>query len=189
MVATASTMLDLGTPAPAFDLADPAGRRHALADFDDAPALLVAFICNHCPYVKLIKSALAAFGRDYRGKGLAMVAISANDPGAFPADAPERMAEDAREFGYPFPYLFDEDQSVARAYGAVCTPEFFLFDRDRRLVYRGQFDGARPNNGIEPTGADLRAAVDAVLAGRPVAADQKPSVGCSIKWKPGNAPD
>jgi hypothetical protein len=118
-----------------------------------------------------------------------LAAISPHDPGAFPADAPERMAEDAREFGYPFPYLFDEDQSVARAYGAVCTPEFFLFDRDRRLVYRGQFDGARPNNGIEPTGADLRAAVDAVLAGRPVAADQKPSVGCSIKWKPGNAPD
>ncbi len=189
MVATASRMLELGTRAPDFDLPDPAGKCYALSDFADASALLVAFICNHCPYVKLIKPALAAFGRDYQGKGLAMVAIGANDVSAYPADAPDRMAEDVREFGYSFPYLFDEDQSVARAYGAVCTPDFFLFNADRKLVYRGQFDGARPNNGIEPTGADLRAAADAVLAGAPVPADQTPSVGCNIKWKPGNGTD
>jgi peroxiredoxin len=189
MVATASKMLDLGTPAPEFDLPDPAGARHALGDFAGAPALLVAFICNHCPYVKLIKPALARLGRDYAGEGLAMVAISANDAAAYPADAPDKMAEDARAFGYTFPYLHDEDQSVARAYGAVCTPDFFLFDADRRLVYRGQFDDARPSNGMEPTGADLRAAIDAVLSGAPVPADQKPSIGCNIKWKPGNEPD
>ncbi len=189
MVAAASKMLDLGTPAPDFALPDPSGARYALGDFADARALVVAFICNHCPYVKLIKPALAAFGREYLGKGLAMVAVSSNDISAYPADAPEKMAEDARAFGYPFPYLFDEDQSVARAYGAVCTPDFFLFDAGRSLAYRGQFDGARPNNGVAPTGAELRAAADAVLAGRPAPAEQKPSIGCNIKWTPGNEPD
>ncbi len=189
MVATASRMLDLGTPAPEFDLPDPSGARHGLGDFAGARALAVAFICNHCPYVKLIKPALARFGRDYADKGLAMVAISSNDVAAYPADAPDKMAEDAVAFGYPFPYLFDEDQSVAKTYGAVCTPDFFLFDADRKLAYRGQFDEARPSNGAEPTGADLRAAADAVLAGRPAPVDQKPSIGCNIKWKPGNEPD
>lgn len=188
MAATPSTMLDLGTPAPDFALPDAAsGKIVARDDFNDAAALLVAFICNHCPYVKLIKEELAAFGRAYMDKGLAMVAISANDVTTHPADAPERMAEDARTYGYPFPYLYDESQAVARAYRAACTPDFFLFDGARRLVYRGQFDDARPGNGRQPTGADLRAAADAVLAGRPAPEDQVPSIGCNIKWKPGHA--
>jgi len=190
MVLTASTMLPLGTPAPDFRLPEPAtGRVVSRDDFASAPGLLVMFISNHCPYVKHIKKELASFAREYMERGLAIVAINSNDVSAYPEDSPERMAEEARRFGYPFPYLFDETQEVARAYRAACTPDFFLFDRERRLCYRGQFDDSRPGNGLPVTGADLRAAADAVLAGRPVPGNQKPSLGCNIKWKPGNEPD
>ena len=189
MALTPSTMLELGTPAPRFELPDPEGRTVSIDDFAAAPALVVAFICNHCPYVKHIKEGLAAFGRDYAGRGLAMVAISSNDVASHPDDAPARMAEDAKRFGYAFPYLYDATQEVAKAYRAACTPEFYLFDGDRRLVYRGQFDAARPGNDVPVTGRDLRAAADAALAGRPVDGDQVPSIGCNIKWRPGGEPD
>ncbi|MBI5507114.1 MAG: thioredoxin family protein [Deltaproteobacteria bacterium] len=188
MAATPSTMLALGTPCPEFRLPDPSGKLFGRDDFAAAPALLVMFICNHCPYVKHIRSALAAFGRDYESR-LAMVAISANDAGAYPEDSPARMAEESRSAGYVFPYLFDETQAVAKAFRAACTPEFYLFDNSRELVYRGQFDASRPGSGKAVTGADLRAAVDAVLAGKATCADQRPSIGCNIKWKPKNAPD
>jgi peroxiredoxin len=184
-----SRMLELGTPAPPFALPDPAGQVHRLEDFTGAPALLVAFICNHCPYVKHIMDGFAGFAREYGEKGLAVVAISANDAQAYPADAPPAMAEVAAAHGFTFPYLHDASQSVALAYQAICTPDFFLFDRDRRLAYRGQFDDSRPNSGIPVTGASLRAAADAVLQGRPVPGEQVPSVGCSIKWKAERAPD
>lgn len=189
MVAVSSTMLPLGTPAPAFRLPDTDGKLVSLHDFKDAPALLVMFICNHCPYVQHIRSALAAFAREYQVRGLAIVAINSNDVASYPDDRPEKMAEEKALAGYTFPYLFDESQEVAHAYRAACTPDFYLFDRDRRLVYRGQFDDSRPGSGRPVTGADLRAAVDAVLAGRPVPKDQRPSLGCNIKWKPGNAPE
>lgn len=189
MVMTPSTMLPLGTEAPDFRLPDPAGEEHSLSDFADAPALLVAFICNHCPYVQHIRSELARFGREYQAKGLAIVAVSSNDVGAYPEDGPEAMAEEAVRVGYTFPYLYDESQAAAKAYRAACTPDFFLFDRQRRLVYRGQFDGSRPGSDLPVTGGDLRSATDAVLAGGPVAAEQTPSMGCNIKWKAGNAPD
>jgi peroxiredoxin len=189
MAAVNSTMLPLGTVAPDFRLPTPDGRMVARDDFKDAPALLVMFICNHCPYVKHIRSGLAAFGRDYAPRGLAIAAINSNDVASYPDDRPEKMAAEARAAGYGFPYLFDESQVVAQAYRAACTPDFFLFDRDRRLVYRGQFDDSRPGNSRPVTGADLRAAVDAVLADRPLPSDQRPSIGCSIKWKPGAAPD
>jgi peroxiredoxin len=182
-------MLELGTAAPPFALPDPSGRVHSLDDFGDAPALLVAFICNHCPYVKHILREFAGFAREYAGRGLAVVAISANDASAYPDDAPPAMARVAAEHGFTFPYLHDESQAVALAYQAICTPDFFLFDRDRKLAYRGQFDDSRPNSGIPVTGASLREAVDAVLVGRPAPARQSPSVGCSIKWKAANAPD
>lgn len=188
-MAVASTMLPLGTRAPDFRLPEPDGHLVARDDFAGAAALLVAFICNHCPYVKHIRAGLAAFARDYQPRGLAIVAINANDVAAYPDDAPAKMAEEKRLAGYAFPYLFDEDQAVAKAYRAACTPDFFLFDRQRALVYRGQFDDSRPGNDRPVTGADLRAAADAVLAGRPVAGDQRPSIGCNIKWKPGAAPD
>jgi len=181
-------MLELGTPAPPFALPDPAGKVHRLEDFVGAQALLVAFICNHCPYVKHIIGDFAGFAREYGGKGLAIVAINPNDAEAYPDDAPPAMAEAAARLGFTFPYLHDASQSVALAYQAICTPDFFLFDRDRRLAYRGQFDDSRPNSGIPVTGASLRAAADAVLAGRPAPAEQFPSVGCSIKWNEGNAP-
>jgi peroxiredoxin len=181
-------MIALGTPAPDFTLPDTAGRLVTRDSLAGAPGLLVAFICNHCPFVKHIRAGLAQFGRDYRDRGLAIVAISSNDAASYPADAPERMAEEVKSAGYVFPYLYDETQSVARAYAAACTPDFFLFDRQRRLVYRGQFDASRPSNRLPVTGADLRAAADAVLAGREVAPDQRPSIGCNIKWKPGNEP-
>jgi peroxiredoxin len=184
-----SRMLDLGTQAPAFSLPDPAGRIHSLEDFATAPALLVAFICNHCPYVKHILAGFAGFAREYGPKGLAIVAINANDAAAYPDDAPPAMAKTASRQAFTFPYLYDESQAVALAYQAICTPEFFLFDRARRLAYRGQFDDSRPSSGTPVTGASLRAAVDAVLAGKPVAGEQLPSVGCSIKWKAENAPD
>ncbi len=148
----------------------------------------MAFICNHCPFVKHIREGLAEFGRDYLKRGLGVVAINSNDIDRYPADSPEMMAREVEEAGYPFPYLYDEPQQVAAAYRAACTPDFFLFDEDGKLVYRGQFDGSRPGNDVPVTGEDLRAAADAVLEGRPVSEDQTPSLGCNIKWKPGNTP-
>ncbi len=189
MVLTPSTMLELGTPAPPFRLPDPQGRLVALEDFRNAPALLVCFICNHCPYVKHIRTGLAEFAREYQARGLAIVAINANDVEHYPDDSQQKMAEETKRYGYVFPYLYDETQQVAATYRAACTPEFYLFDRHRRLVYRGQFDGSRPGNNLPVTGADLRAAADAVLEGRAVSEKQIPSVGCNIKWKPGNEPD
>jgi peroxiredoxin len=189
MVMTSSTMLPLGTKAPDFRLPDPEGRLFARDDFKDAPALLVIFMCNHCPYVKHIREGLAALGRDYRKRGAAVVGINANDSATYPADSPAMMAEEARTFGYTFPYLYDDSQEVAKAYRAACTPDFYLFDADQKLVYRGQFDESRPGNGVPVTGADLRAAMDLTLAGNPVPADQTPSIGCNIKWKAGMAPD
>lgn len=184
-----SRMVALGSPAPDFALPDVvSGRIVRLADFAAAPALLVAFICNHCPYVKHVRAGFVDFAREYQPKGLAIVAISANDPSAYPDDAPEAMAREARDAGFTFPYLYDDTQAVARAYEAICTPDFFLFDRERRLVYRGRFDASRPGSNVPVTGADLRAAVDALLAARALPAEQHPSMGCSIKWKPGNAP-
>ncbi len=188
MAAVSSMMLELGTPAPDFRLPDTNGKMVSLADFKDAPALLVMFICNHCPYVKHIRDGLAQFGRQYQAKGVAIIAINANDAIAYPDDSPAKMAAEARNVGYTFPYLHDESQQVAQRYRAACTPDFFLFDRERRLVYRGQFDGSRPGNNVPVTGADLRAAVDALLAGRTPSPEQKASMGCSIKWRAGNAP-
>jgi peroxiredoxin len=182
-------MADLGTPAPGFSLPDTTGVQRSLDDFADAPALLVAFWCNHCPFVKHIAGGFVAFAKEYQARGLAVVAISANDVETHPQDSPERMAEEAERAGYTFPYLYDESQAVAKAYGAACTPDFFLYDRDRRLVYRGQFDVARPGLDAPVTGADLRRATDAVLSGDTPDEDQRPSVGCNIKWKPGNAPE
>jgi peroxiredoxin len=176
-------MLPLGTKAPQFRLPDPQGKWISSEDFTGAPALLVAFICNHCPYVKHVRPALAALAKEYQGRGIAVVAISSNDVVSFPDDSPAKMAEEIKLAGYTFPYLYDETQEVARAYQAVCTPDFFLFDSDHRLVYRGQFDDTRPNSGRAATGTDLRSALDAVLAGQPANANQKPSVGCGIKWK------
>jgi len=188
-MAATSTMLPLGTQAPDFSLADVvSGRTVTLHDFDDATALLVMFICRHCPYVAHVRPAIAALAREHVGPGLGIVAISANDPDAYPEDAPENLTAEAVEAGYTFPYLFDETQAVAKAFTAACTPDFFLFDRDRTLVYRGQFDPSRPGNGVPVTGAALRAAIDAVLEGRTVPPEQRPSVGCSIKWRPGNEP-
>ena len=188
MVQTASTMVPLGTPAPDFRLADASGKVFSRDDFRSAPALLVMFICNHCPYVKHVAAGMAGLARDYQARGVAVVAINSNDYRAFPDDAPEKMAEEVRLRGYTFPYLVDETQEVAGAYGAVCTPDFFLFDKERKLVYRGQMDSSRPGNQVPVTGKDLRAALEAVLAGEPVAAEQRPSLGCNIKWKPGNEP-
>jgi len=188
-VAVTSTMMPLGTEAPDFSLPDPSGKVWSRDDFRDAPGLLVMFICNHCPYVRHIRHELARLTRDWQERGLAVVGVQSNDWTAYPDDAPDRIAEEARAVGYSFPYLIDEAQDVARAYGAACTPDFFLFDGDRRLVYRGQLDDSRPGNDVPVTGADRGAAVDALLAGRPVAEDQKPSMGCSIKWRPGREPD
>ncbi|MEX2526047.1 MAG: thioredoxin family protein [Gemmatimonadota bacterium] len=189
MVRTPSTMVPLGsTPSP-FSLKDTiSGRTVSLSDFDDAPALLVMFICNHCPYVKHIRAGLADLGRELVEKGVGVVAISANDSQRYPQDGPEAMAKEAKEAGYPFPYLFDESQEVAQAYGAACTPDFFLFDGEGELVYRGQFDGSRPGNSLPVTGDDLRRAVERVLAGEDPIREQVPSVGCNIKWKPGKEP-
>jgi peroxiredoxin len=189
-MAVTSTMLPLGTEAPDFSLADVvSGRTVTLHDFDDRSGLLVMFICRHCPYVTHVRPAIAALAREHVGSGLGILAISANDPDAYPEDAPGGLAAEAVEAGYTFPYLFDETQEVAKEYTAACTPDFFLFDRGRRLVYRGQFDSSRPRNGVPVTGEDLRAAIDAVLDGRQVSGQQRPSVGCSIKWRPGNEPD
>jgi peroxiredoxin len=189
MVAVNSTMLPLGTKAPDFRLPDTAGKVVSLSDFEGSPALLVVFMCNHCPYVKHIRSGLAQLARDYLPRKVAMVGINSNDAVSYPADSPAAMVEEAKAVGYSFPYLFDETQVVAKSYRAACTPDIYLFDRDHRLVYRGQFDDSRPANGIPVTGRDLRVALDAVLAGKPVSPNQKPSIGCNIKWKPGNEPD
>ena len=189
MVLTPSTMLPLGTKAAAFSLPNVDGKTVSLADFSKAPALLVVFMCNHCPYVKWIAAGLAQLARDYQAKGVAVVGINSNDIAAHPDDAPAAMAREAKSRGYTFPYLFDATQRVAQAYKAACTPDFYVFDKDQKLVYRGQMDASRPDSGIPVTGKDLRAALDAVLAGNPVPSDQKASIGCNIKWQPGNEPD
>ena len=189
MAETASTMMmPLGAKAPSFELADHSGRAWSLAQLDGSPALLVAFICSHCPFVKHVRAGFAALATEYQKRGVAVVAIASNDAQAYPEDGPEGMAAEAKEVGYTFPYLFDETQEVAKAYGAACTPDFFLFDRERRLFYRGQMDGSRPGNGVPVTGEDLRRALDAVLDGRPAPEVQRPSLGCNIKWKAGNEP-
>jgi peroxiredoxin len=190
VVETKSTMrLGLGELAPSFDLPDPDGRRWSLEEIAKAPAVLVAFLCNHCPFVKHIREGFTELGRDYAARGAAVVAINSNDFTAYPDDAPPRMREAAAAAGWQFPYLVDETQEVARAWGAACTPDFFVLDAERHVRYRGQMDGSRPRNAVPVTGEDLRRALDAVLAGRPVASEQRPSVGCNIKWKPGNEPD
>jgi peroxiredoxin len=188
MVKTASTMRALGERAPDFSLPDIDGKRVSLEDFAGKPGLLVIFMCNHCPFVIHLRSALATFAKEYQAKGLAVAGINANDITTHPDDSPERMKAEAKSAGYTFPYLFDESQEVAQDYGAACTPDFFLYDSGRRLVYRGQFDDSRPGNSKPITGADLRAACDAVLGGKPVSTTQKPSIGCNIKWKSGHAP-
>jgi peroxiredoxin len=181
-------MLPLGTQAPTFALPDGEGNTVSTSDFTGKKALVVMFICNHCPYVKHVREQLAALGRDYQAQGAAVVAISSNDVENYPDDSPEKMREEAQDAGYTFPYLYDESQEVAKAYQAACTPDFYVFDGDQKLAYRGQLDASRPRNDEPVTGADLRAAIDAVLAGEPVAESQKPSLGCNIKWKAGNEP-
>ncbi|MGH2636879.1 MAG: thioredoxin family protein [Actinomycetota bacterium] len=188
-MAATSTMTELGSAAPDFALPDvTTGGTVRLSDLAERRGLLVMFICRHCPYVAHVREGLVVMANDYSSADLAIVAISSNDPVTYPDDAPESLAEEAREAGYPFPYLFDETQEVAKAFGAACTPDFFLYDGERRLAYRGQFDASRPRSGDPVTGADLRDAIDAVLAGDPVPGDQRPSVGCSIKWREGNEP-
>lgn len=182
-------MLPLGTTAPDFRLPDTNGKTVSLADFRDKPALLVIFMCNHCPYVKHICEGLAQLARDYIPRGVGMVGINSNDVANYPEDSPANMAREVKSAGYVFPYLYDESQAVAKAYRAACTPDIYLFDKNRKLVYRGQCDDSRPGNGIPITGKDLRAALDAVLAGKPVSSNQKASIGCDIKWKAGNEPD
>jgi peroxiredoxin len=189
MALTPSTMLPLGTTAPDFKLPDTGGKIVSLADFKGHPALLVIFICNHCPYVIHLRAGLAQLAREYIPSNVGIVGISSNDAANYPADGPEKMKEEAKKAGYLFPYLYDETQAVAKSYRAACTPDIFLFDKNQRLVYRGQFDASRPNNGIPVTGNDLRAALDALLAGKAVSEKQIPSIGCNIKWKAGNAPD
>ena len=190
MVAVPSVMLTLGTRLPEFTLTDTVtGRPVSPADFADRDALLVMFICNHCPYVKHVLTEIGSVAGDYLPKNVGVVAISSNDVDAYPADAPDEMRKLARSQGWTFPYVFDETQEVARAFQAACTPDFYVFDRSRRLVYRGQLDDGRPSNDVPVTGRDLRAALDAVLAGAEVPAEQKPSIGCNIKWKPGSEPE
>lgn len=189
MALTPSTMLELGTLAPDFSLPDTDGKLVSLKDFSQSPALLVMFICNHCPYVKHLRGGLASLGRDYQQSGLQIVAISSNDINHTSEDSPAKMAEEKKSAGYVFPYLYDETQKIAKAYRAACTPDFFLFDGKQRLVYRGQFDDSRPGNKIAVTGKNLRQAIDQTLSGKTPAAEQIPSIGCNIKWKPGNAPD
>lgn len=188
MSAVNSRMLPLGTEAPFFSLPDPNGNVHALADAEGAPATLVMFICNHCPFVQHIRAELSQVCSKYMQREVAVFAIMSNDFEAYPGDSPEAMKKEIAAQDYRFPYLIDADQSIAKAYEAACTPDFFLFDNKSRLVYRGQFDGSRPGNSLPVTGEDLRAALDAVLAGHPVSETQIPSVGCNIKWKAGNAP-
>lgn len=189
MALTPSTMLPLGTTAPDFKLSDTNGRIVSLADFKSRKALLVVFMCNHCPYVIHIRDGLAQLARDYTSRSVGIVGINANDVENYPADSPSKMKDEVKAAGYLFPYLYDESQSVAKAYRAACTPDIYLFDAQHRLVYRGQFDDSRPGNGLPVTGKDLRAALDAVLSGKRVSANQKASLGCNIKWKAGNEPD
>lgn len=189
MVQTASTMLDLGTRIPAFSLPDvSSGQTVSPADFSDRRALLVMFICNHCPFVQHVKTELGRVARDYQPKGVGVFAINSNDVADYPDDSPENMRRLVSAERWTFPFLYDETQAVAKAFRAACTPDFFVFDRGRKLVYRGQLDGSRPGNDVPVTGTDLRAALDAALAGMPVAPDQQPSIGCNIKWKRGNEP-
>jgi peroxiredoxin len=185
---TPSMMLELGTHLPSFRLPDVDGAQVSSAQFGGAPGLLVVFLCPHCPFVRHIRHELAHFASEYQARGLPIVAINSNDTVAFPDDSREGMKREISQTGYTFPYLIDESQSVAKAFQAACTPDFFLFDRDRRLVYRGQFDDSRPSNQIPVTGTDLRDAADAVLDGHPPSTEQKPSIGCNIKWKVGNEP-
>ena len=188
MAETPSQMLPLGTPAPAFKLPDANGALHSLDDADGSRAYLVMFICNHCPFVKHVADELARLGDDCQANNVAMFAINSNDIKNYPADGPEKMKEEAARRGYAFPYLLDADQSVAKAYQAACTPDFYLFDAGRKLVYRGQLDGSRPGNSVPVDGRDLRSALDAVLSGKPVSNEQVPSVGCNVKWIAGNEP-
>jgi thiol-disulfide isomerase/thioredoxin len=189
MVKTASTMLPLGTPLPEFRLHNVVDNEPVTPEtFADAKGLLVMFMCNHCPFVIHLRDAIAEFAREYQARGLGVVGISSNDVQAYPQDGPDKMKIVHAQAGYTFPYLFDSTQEAAKAYRAACTPDFFLFDQSRKLVYRGQFDDSRPGSDIPITGADLRRACDAVLAGRPVEAEQSPSIGCNIKWRPGNEP-
>lgn len=187
MAAVESQMLELGTRAPQFALPDPDGNIHELNA--GASAYVVMFICNHCPFVIHIREELARLGREYLDKGVQIIAINSNNVDTHPADSPENMKKTAAAWGLTFPYVFDEDQSVAKAYRAACTPDLFLFDSGQRLVYRGQLDGSRPSNDSPVDGRDLRAALDAVLAGQPVSETQRPSIGCNIKWKAGNEPE
>ena len=190
MVKTLSTMLDLGTPAPDFSLADVVrGDTISLNTFMGKKALVVMFICRHCPFVKHIQHELARIGRDYHEKDVGIVAISSNDAESFPEDSPSSLKEMAEELGFEFPFCYDENQKMAKAYAAACTPDFYLFDKSRRLVYRGQLDDSRPGNSVAVTGRDLREALNAVLSDQAVNEDQKPSIGCNIKWKEGNEPD
>lgn len=189
MTLTASTMLPIGTEAPDFSLPDTRGHIVSLQKFKNAPALLIIFMCNHCPYVKHVQRELAQLASQYQAKGVAVVGINSNDAEAFPDDSPEMMVKDAERFCYAFPYLYDETQEVAKAYMAACTPDFFLFDGNQRLVYRGQMDDSRPGTNIPVTGNDLRKAIDAILEGKAITTIQKPSIGCNIKWKKGNEPD
>jgi len=189
MARTPSKMVALGTQAPDFHLPDVvSGQTVSLEDFATKSGLLVMFICRHCPYVKHVQSELARIGQDYQSRDVGIVAITANDVAQQPEDAPESTKSMAQELGFTFPFCYDESQAIAKAYGASCTPDFFLFDKNRRLVYRGQLDDSRPSNGLPVTGRDLRAALDALLAGQPVSQEQKASLGCNIKWKPGNEP-
>jgi peroxiredoxin len=189
LAATESTMLELGTTAPDFDLPEPGGKNIRLADFASAKGLIVAFFSNHCPFVQHIRESVAELAQEYAQRDVAMVAINSNDFTTYRADSPERMQEEVDSFGYCFPYIYDESQQVAKAYRAACTPEFYLFNADRKLVYRGRFDAATPGNNVPVTGEELRLAIDAMLAGTAPDPDQKPGVGCNIKWKPGNAPE
>ncbi len=189
MVMTASTMLPLGTEAPDFTLPDTNGNLVSLSDFADAKALVVVFMCNHCPFVKHVIDGFVKLVKDYQPEGVAFVGINSNDVDNYPDDRPERMAQFAKEKGFTFPYLFDETQEAAKNYHAACTPDFFVFDGDRKLIYRGQMDDSRPGSDVPVTGADLRTVLEAVLEGEPVPEEQKPSMGCNIKWKTGNEPD
>jgi thiol-disulfide isomerase/thioredoxin len=189
MAETPSTMLALGTELPSFSLPDLDGKMVGDRDFSNADALVVAFICPHCPYVKHVRQAFVRFAKDYQPRNVAIVAINANDAVAFPEDDPAGMRREAAAAGFTFPYLYDESQQVARTFRAACTPDFFVFDRGRRLAYRGQFDASRPNGTTPVTGGDLRAALDALLGGQTVPSEQRPSVGCNIKWRRDNRPD
>lgn len=189
MALTKSQMLPLGTQAPDFRLPDYKGNCVSLSDFKDQPALLVMFICNHCPYVQHVRHTIAKLTAEYKKKGVASVGINSNDGKKYPADSPAMMEQEVQATGYTFPYLVDESQAVAKAYRAACTPEFYVFDKDRKLYYRGRLDGSTPGTNVPTTGEDLRGALDSLIAGKPAPKEQVPSMGCNIKWKPGNEPD